>query len=210
MAGASGRIRVPGSILRVSPEGLSSDEVAHIAGFETYVFDRGDGTPPFQLVSFVAASDSVLLIGDGGDMEFRAYQLDGTLSRVVRILGFDLSVSEATRDSLRTAMLAQDLPELLRAPQDAMANSIPTRRPAYSGLAIDAAGFLWVAQYIASPALSSMPREWLVFSPDGEWLGGISLPPNFELYEAGVDYLLGRSRNALGVETVQMLRLTRP
>jgi hypothetical protein len=184
--------------------------VAQIAGFETYVFDRGDGMPPFQLVSFVAASDSLLLIGDGGDMEFRAYRLDGTLSRIVRIPGFDLSVPEATRDSLRTAMLAQDLPELLRAPQEAMANSIPTRRPAYSGLAIDAAGYVWVAQYTASNALSSMPREWLVFSPDGEWLGGISLPPNFELYEAGIDYVLGRSRNGFGVETVQMLSLTRP
>jgi hypothetical protein len=77
-------------------------------------------------------------------------------------------------------------------------------------LIVDVDGSVWVAQYVPSAAISSTPREWFVFDSAGEWLGTIPLPPNFDLYEVGSDYLLGRSRDEAGVETIQVLDLVRP
>jgi hypothetical protein len=210
MVGASGRIRIPAPLIRVSPDGAVLGEVTRAAGFETYVFDGGDAGPPYRLDSFIAVREGNIHVGDAWQMAIETYDLAGIRLRATRILGFDLSVAESDRDSLRAAMLAQELPDFLRPTQEAMARSIPTQRPAYSGLLVDSEGFVWAAEYLHSTAISRTPRKWLVFAPSGEWLGTMALPANFDLYEAGKDYLLGRSRDADGVETVLLLALSRP
>jgi hypothetical protein len=42
------------------------------------------------------------------------------------------------------------------------------------------------------------------------WLGDIETPGRFRIFEIGEDYLLGTSRDELGVETIRLYRLTKP
>jgi hypothetical protein len=209
MAEVEGRVRVPAPLLLLTADGTVRDTLAVVPGFETYVFDQGDAAPPLRHEVHVAVRDMLVYVGDGTSLEYHILGEDGAVRRVARIPGYDLEVSESVRDSMRAAMLQQEMPPFLRPTQEAMANSIPTRRPAYSGLLVDPNGFVWLAEYGASPVFSPEPRPWLVFDPRGAWLGTVDLPPNFDLFEVGEDYVLGRARDELGVETVQLLGLDR-
>src|SRR5690606_3482348 len=111
---------------------------------------------------------------------------------------YDQTVPGAVRDSMRVSMLQQELPAQLRPTMEAMANSIPERRPAFSGILVDPLGFVWVQGYITS-LVASGPRKSEVFDRTGVWLGTVELPDNFNLYQVGEDYLLGRYRDDLGV-----------
>jgi hypothetical protein len=208
-----GRIRLQAPLLLLAPDGAVRDTVAIVPGFEDFVYEQGDARPPFQHDTYIAVHDSLVFVATGNDFEFRVLSRDGVVRRIVRLPDYDLSVPESVRDSLKRGMLGENLPPSVRPMAEALANSIPTRRPAYSDLLVDAVGDVWVEAYIppvsrfAEP--STEPRHWLVFDPAGTWLGTVDLPASFDLYEAGEDYLLGCSTDSMGVETVRMLRLVR-
>lgn len=212
MATIRGRMRIPAPLVLVSADGVALDTLAVVAGYETHVFDGGDAAVPYGRELHVTVNDDRVYVGEASEMEFRVLGLDGRVHRSVRIPGYDLTIPEAERDSIRRAILtsAPQLPPVLRPVAEDRAADIPHRRPAYSGLVVDSEAFVWLAPYLPRGTVSSQPRDWLVFGPRGEWMGNVSLPPRFELDEAGSDYLLGRSRDELGVETVQLLRLIRP
>ena len=50
---------------------------------------------------------------------------------------------------------------------------------------------------------------WTVFDPTGLVLGFVETPPELVIYEIGEDYILGKVRDELGVEYVQVWRLDR-
>ena len=208
MASGQGRMRVPAPLVLISDDGTVVDTVAVVAGFETYVFDRGDARPPLPHQLHVAVRDSLVYIAEGEVLEFRVVAQDGTLRRIARLPRYSLEVPEGVRDSIKAAMLSQELPPPLRPTMEAMASAIPTRRPASSGLTVDALGYVWLQEYVVDGSTSG-PRRWLVFEPSGTWLGYVSMPPSFDLYEVGEDFVLGRSLDALDIETVQVLRLHR-
>jgi len=209
MANVQGRIRVPAPLLLLGADGLVEDTLAVVRGFETYVFDQGDARPPLPHQVYVAVRDSLTYVGEGETFEFHVFSWDGTLRQTVRLPEYGLLVPEAVRDSLKAVMLDQELPPQLRPTMEAMANAIPARRPAYSGLAVDPGGCVWVQEFMLSMAVSQQPRRWLVFDPSGVWMGTVELPPNLDLFEVGEDYVLGRSRDEMDVETIRLLRLLR-
>ena len=80
--------------------------------------------------------------------------------------------------------------------------------PAFSSFIGDAAGHLWVREY-------DFPREerpaplWTVFDPEGRVLGYLETPRGLRIFEIGADYILGRMRDELDVEYVQVWPLER-
>lgn len=80
--------------------------------------------------------------------------------------------------------------------------------PAFVSVLGDAAGHLWVEEY-------EFPREnrpgtlWTVFDPEGHALGFVETAEGLEIYEIGEDYVLGRVKNELGVESIQLWPLDR-
>ena len=207
--GASGRIRVPAPLIVLTPEGKGGDTVTVAAGFETWVFEQGDARPPYPAESVQAVRGDRLVVGDASGMEYRVYDLDGTLASIARIPVYDLTISARDRDTLRMVMMEREMQAFLVPVQEAMAAAIPKQRPAYSAVRLGPDGDVWLASYVQPTLPAPGPREWIVFGAEGEWLGTVTLPPGFELYEVGDDYLLGKKEDELGVETVQMLRLVR-
>lgn len=82
--------------------------------------------------------------------------------------------------------------------------------PLVVSVEVDAIGRVWLNR----GRLPGEPREsFAMFSPDGEWLAEISMPPGLDRgttgsdgpgMDIGRDYLLGVWRDELGVETVRM------
>jgi len=48
-----------------------------------------------------------------------------------------------------------------------------------------------------------------VFDPGGRWLGEMTLPEGFRVFEIGKDYALGVYRDELGIEHVRMYGLVK-
>jgi hypothetical protein len=109
----------------------------------------------------------------------------------------------AEREAERKAMRESTYPEFL---------------PPYSAILATPAGELWVRESDLTGApgcwclagLSTVPSRWSVFDAGGRWLGEVAMPPRFIPLEIGVDYVLGRSRDADNVPRVVMYRLDKP
>ncbi len=71
-------------------------------------------------------------------------------------------------------------------------------------LVVDAAGNAWLLS-VAMPG--DTLAAWTVLSADGPWLGSVTMPRGFRVYEIGDDYVLGRWRDDLEVEHVLMYGL---
>lgn len=52
-------------------------------------------------------------------------------------------------------------------------------------------------------------REFAVLDATGSYVAGLKLPAGFTVKSGSADYLLGSQRDALGVETVHMYRVSR-
>jgi hypothetical protein len=82
----------------------------------------------------------------------------------------------------------------------------PPRIPAQSRLLVDADRNIWEQRY-------NMPGDTLVvftvYSPDGEWLGPVTMPDRFRPTDIGSDYILGIWLNPEDVQFIRMYRLAR-
>lgn len=83
---------------------------------------------------------------------------------------------------------------------------LPETEPAFSDLIVDALQHLWVAEYALE---ADSVSGWHVFSPDGELLGRVAVPPRLAIHEIGADCVPGVQRNELGVPFVRRFPLTR-
>jgi hypothetical protein len=93
----------------------------------------------------------------------------------------------------------------------------PDRLSVAWGLIVDAEGFAWVRPYdpmrnaVALGGLRGPGKggAWLIFSPEGERVGEVTLPDELEPTQITTDAVAGIVRDELGVETVRVYPLTR-
>jgi hypothetical protein len=85
--------------------------------------------------------------------------------------------------------------------------------PMLRSIHVDATGHLWVAPYYVAGA---EPAPFEIHSPDGTWLGSVSVPPGLQrafiqyqapYMEIGEDYILGVWTDELDVQYVRMYEL---
>jgi hypothetical protein len=85
--------------------------------------------------------------------------------------------------------------------------TLPKTLPPYRALLVDAADMLWVQDF---PRAGSAVVTWRVFASDGRTVAEVALPSELEVYEIGLDYVLGRAVNEdEGVPEVQLFALRR-
>ncbi|MDP2959093.1 MAG: hypothetical protein Q8N53_21910 [Longimicrobiales bacterium] len=197
-----GRVRIPQLVLETAATGALVDTVAGMRGFEQYFGPSSISSPPYERVSHAAVHRDELYVCDGDDPEYTVFA-DGGLSRVVRLPNLPLDVPEHVLDSIRGRL------ETGREALSGMAEVLLPTYPSCSSLLVDALGYVWLESYHDYRRPSDDPRSWLVFSPDGEWLGRLDFPANFEVFEVDETRILGVARDSLEVETVQVLGLER-
>jgi len=81
-------------------------------------------------------------------------------------------------------------------------------RPYYTRLVLDRAGNLWVE---LAPVHWAAPKpvDYLVFDPDGGFLGAVTLPP-IDVLEIGDDYIMGVYRDEMEVEYLRLHTIFKP
>lgn len=209
--GGNGMIRPPASVVKRDAEGAVVDTLWTGPGHEEFMVADGDQRsamrPLFGKGPAFDVRDGVLYVGTSDALAYTMIDADGAVLRHVRVPNYDLSVSREAVERERASYLPEGpVPPAYRARVAALPE--PDTRPAYRDFFVDTEGHLWAGALRSRTTLDD-PWPFEIFSPEGEWLGSLTLPPRFDVFEIGSDYVLGSRRDALDVEHVQMLPLRR-
>ena len=142
--------------------------------------------------------------------EIRAFAQDGSLARIVR----REHVMRAPTDSHVEGHIEARVSRIADAETQARERErfapvpVSEHLPAFTSMMADALDHLWVEEYEA-PGEEVPGVIWCVFDPDGEVLGFVETPEGLLIYEIGVDYILGRVRDEMDVEFIQVWPLER-
>ena len=208
MDGPKGLVRIPEVLVLLTPSGEISDTVGAYAGYETFVGEFGDSRPPFARNGYMSLGDGRVAFGDANGVEYRITDLSRGIHQIIRVPNFPLTVSPAERSAVEEGIRSRRVPPAFADLPRQLLGAIPEFKPGYDALLMDEEGCVWLRAY-SSPDRETPHRVWLVFDPAGRWLGEIDIPAQFQPYEIGFDYLLGRWVSELGEESVRTLALHR-
>ena len=193
----------------IGPDGELHASLGTHAGEEWFVSPNSPSARPhpFGRSVLAAAWGDLAIVTANDRYEIRAYSSDGTLARIVRR---EHDLRTPTQDELddwireRYGDLPEDRRERALTRMEGM--TVVEYYPAFSALQADPLGYLWVREY----GLPGRDRDfWTVFEPEGRVVGFVEMPFEIEVYEIGVDYILGGTEDELGVERVGLWPLDR-
>ena len=205
--------RPAGVLVRVSPDGETTDTLLPVMGEEWFKTgkvrqDLALRQLPFARTTSVAWSDDRIYIGETGAREVSVLRFDGTRERMIRWVGDAVPVTGAERDSVR-----DDLLDNLRRPARRpyferwlRAVPYPVEKPAFRALATDAAGRLWVQAWAEA---GSGRDRWSVFGVDGSLIAEVDAPSGLTLLDLGEEEILAVWKDPLDVAYVRVYRLVR-
>ena len=203
--GSASVARPPTKVLIAGPEGRPATLLGEFPGVE---LTPSGNTAIFGRNIHVHASEDRIAVGNDDQFSVRVYTRDGQLLRVVRVAEDPTTVS------------AEDFEVQLREYQEKASDDAERRMieawfeepprvptfPAYSDLRLDNDGNLWVQRYHRPGAEAP---GWLVFDSEGRLKAQAETPSGMTIFEIGSDYILGLSTDELGIERVQMYRLSK-
>ena len=200
-------------VVRFTASGALVDTLGRFPGYEEAILENqgrfSTTYPPWgRLITHALAKDR-MYVGSQENSEIKAYLLDGTLTTIIRWPADDLAINSADLDRFNAVLF--DL-----APDDSATHQaivtrtkslpVPPSKPAYGRLIIDGAGLLWISEaYVPIAA----PKHWTVVEPGVGVRGQVDLPSRFDVYEIGIDYVLGRWTDEDGVQHVRVHQLRR-
>ncbi|NIN72090.1 MAG: hypothetical protein GTO46_09270 [Gemmatimonadetes bacterium] len=196
--------------VRCSMEGALLDTLGRYQGAESYSVQESDGWlgggVPFGHVSQATVQGAGYYYGSSDSYEIDYHTIDGRLQRIIRLDRNSLEVTPEDIELFTQQSLARARDERRRQIRQRMYARMPWPdvMPAYGEFKTDAEDNLWVSEYLRPG--DEQPR-WTVFDPHGTMLGIVGTPPRFRIFQIGSDFMLGRWRDELGVEHVQMYEL---
>lgn len=196
------------AFVRFGPAGALLDTVAMLPGREIYLREQeGRGMMITPLVGRNAVGvtrphpePGTAVVGDQTTFELRELAPDGTLLRIFRIPGRDLTVDPTEVQRMVEEWVESVPPRARPGLRATMENQpLPDSMPAYGELRTDRGSNLWVAEWTRAPTL---PRRWTVLDPEGAWLGEIEVPTGFRPHDIGDDWILGVETDEMDIEYV--------
>lgn len=193
-------------------------------GRELFFFpsERGPfpNTPLLQRKSEALSRGDRLVVAWSDRYELRTYSRDLRPERILRKDEANRPVSARDVATL-TALVLESAPDQRtrrEMAEELRAMPVHETLPAFGwpalpenfsrrAIFVDSTDNLWVLEYQVP---DQTPNRWTIFAPDGSLRGTLDLPHNFEVFEVGVDYVLGVMRDELGVESVQLYSLAKP
>lgn len=205
---ASGRGRSLTPVLTIDRSGALIDTIAVIPDAEYYV--SGDGER--SIIAFgpragILAAGGWIYLHTGERYRIDVYAPDGRLHRSYRRHDEPRQVRSEDMEAFIEARLALARNEDEREDMEREYRETPHAdvMPAYDRpMLLDPSGNLWVRQYTAP--LDSL-AEWAVTSPDGAFLGLVSVPLALTLLQIGDSFVLGVWRDDLGIESLRVHEL---
>jgi len=167
------------------------------------IFSRALAVEPWAELVVVAPTDR---------SEIRAFTQTGTLARIVRLGKKPRTPERAHIDAYIEAQVSrvssEDADHRARMRRDYNAVPVAERFPVFTSVIADALDHLWVEEYEV-PGEEREGVLWTVVDPGGRVLGFVETPERLEIYEIGDDFILGRVRDELDVEYIQVWPLER-
>jgi hypothetical protein len=199
--------------MRHDGDGMLLDTIGRFPGPEHFVRTAEHSVSVYPLafgrVSAIAVAGDGIFFGTGDSYEIEYHSADGELLRIIRLSRPAVPVTAEDRRRFTEETLER-VDERWRAGFERALEemSFAKTMPAYSSLLIDSEGHLWVSDY--RPPGHRGPRRRNVFGLEGRFLGPVEIPPRFEVFEIGADYVLGRHSDEMDVERVRLYRLDKP
>lgn len=203
--------RHPTPLLHYSQQGVLMDTFAILPGPEYYMFVEGDryafiGNFPFKhnLVSSIFSNRAFM--GSSDKFEILVYSFNGDLQKIITLPGIDLTLTDKEfKETIQSQLnRIDDLESKKRYTK--YWSKLPHRKskPAYSNLVIDDEGNLWIEEYQYD---ESKLTTWWIFNLEGFLLVEIEMSGNFQVFEIGHEYVLGKKINEDGFESIHVYRL---
>lgn len=147
----------------------------------------GQNRPLAAIAQFAMAGDR-LYLGTGDSASVGMYALDGRWQGAISVGAAGRPSTPAHYERAIDKLVAGMTPaERTTIKEQLLAIPMPPQLPAYSNLLTDPAGWLW--------AVTSVPGDGVTIvqasEPDGRVVGEVRLPVEMDVFEIGIDYLLG-------------------
>lgn len=199
--------RMASPIVLVGDDGTVTDTLTIVPGLESVVFSKGDAWALWGKNAHLTVHRDDIYVGAADSVEYKVYS-SGGLDRIVRVPGYDLTLSREDTQAEHTAYLPDpsEASPVVREIMDLQPKR--SHRPAYSDMVVDVQGNVWLQLYQGRHELSE-PTKWLTFDSAGQWLGSVTLPARFHVFRVGRDWILGKVPDELDVEHIQLLGLSR-
>ncbi|HSG47111.1 MAG TPA: hypothetical protein VLA43_04755 [Longimicrobiales bacterium] len=204
--------RRPERFFIAGSQGEVLDTLPTLLGPEMWMIAQGNAisvwTVPFGRDAVMETGPGVVAGGVTERPEWRMWDASGALLRVIRLDVPARPVTAEDWDRAREAQIPEGADAARRSAVRDAYDAIPAPEswPAFSDLAVDDGGYLWVERF-AAPWDGDTPRAWWVFDPSGVLLGEVALPAGFEVDAIRGHRLVGRWEDELGVPEVRVYRI---
>jgi hypothetical protein len=198
------------AFVRYLSDGGLGDTVGVFPGAEWFQYPSGSAVFTSGLLfgrdTHAAAADDRIYIGSSDKHEIAVYSSGGSLSRLVRWADAARPVTDSDLERAKRYLLNRAESDDERMRTDEMLAAMPraSSMPVFESVLIDRLGDLWVEDYQVP---GTQDERWTVFDRDGRWLGTVPMPRLFSVLYVGEDHLVGRWRDDLDVEHIQVRRL---
>ena len=201
--------RHPATLVRMSEDRTSAHAFAQVPGNELFFLPEVEVNPVMgRLTHVVPASGGEVVVGLADGLEYSILDgQTGDVRLIARIPGISLAVTEEEVERERQVRLGPNPRPYIRDLLDRL--PIPTRKPAYQNMLLDAEGNVWAGEFLGL-ARRYEPQDWYVWDSSGIWLGVVEAPARFELTRVGGGEVFGVRRDLNDVEHPQVLRLVKP
>lgn len=165
---------------------------------------------PLGKITLHAVGGRRVYVGTADNYELRVLTLDGRTRRLIRMNRTDLSITQTHLDRYIAAEVDRvGSDERRRRNEERFWRNLtyPGTFPAFGNLLLDSQGNVWLRDFERP---GDTVRTWIVLASSGEQLASLVVPRELRVYEVGVDYVLGRTRDDLGVERVRLYELVKP
>jgi len=201
-----------------SKEGTHLGEVARTLGIHRVQAEGAARVHPLSPRAVVRIGPDGIYVGETESPRIRVYDFSGALRR-------EMVWNTEGIDPEAALGVVQDTPNPEPIFEHGLREAaVPDRLSVFWDFLVDELGFVWVlpfhvrrhaaalgglggGDYLTSPSGGGGP--WLLFSPQGEPLGSIEVPPEVRPAQITSDALVGIRVDSLGVESVQVHSLVR-
>ena len=196
----------------ITPDSGSAPEAAGVFSGGQYQFEPEGGVSElqFQFRFSMAVGPDGYFVTEGDAYSINAYDASGRLRRIIRLDREPRPVTDEVRAAHEARLREETPPENAEWLRRRLTVPYPAHLPAFEWLHADSEGNVWARQrrYGADDGMAGADMyESFIFGADGRHLGMIELPAGLEIYQIGVDFVLGKVRDALDVDYVHLYRI---
>ena len=160
------------------------------------------GNKVFTIGDQVRVTSLGLRVAFADRAEVRSIDPDDGTTRIVRYAPAPRLLTQQLIDDYLEA--GDPTPDMLsRRRKQLDAAPLPEYLPVHGRLLVDAVGRAWLRPFGTSTDASF----WTVIDENGVWLGPVEMPERFNPLEIGDDYVLGVTRDELGIEYLKLFDL---